>query len=70
MVNSNNRSISQKEENELYQIINDSLFALCEEKPSDPIEFLSIKMLQEIGDTATILEIKSKVIFISTLLLV
>ena len=34
----------------IYNVINNALLALCEQKPNDPVDFLSRKMLELIGD--------------------
>lgn len=44
------KKITEQEENEMYKVISNALFTLCEEKPNDPVEFLSKQMLQQIGD--------------------
>lgn len=41
---------SSTEEEKIYEIISNSLEALCMEKPNDPIYFLSKKMLEFIGE--------------------
>ena len=43
-------SIDEKEEQEVYKVISDALLTLCEQKPNDPVDFLSRKMLELIGD--------------------
>ena len=43
-------SIDEKEEQEIYKVISDALLTLCEQKPNDPVDFLSRKMLELIGD--------------------
>jgi hypothetical protein len=58
----NDKKISIEEENEMYQIINDALFALCEEKPNNPIDYLARKMIELTGlDPSQALSIKKKV---------
>jgi hypothetical protein len=57
----NSRQISNDEENEMYHIINDALFALCEEKPNNPIDYLARKMIDLTGMDPSILSIKKKV---------
>lgn len=52
------KKISQDEEDKIYKIISDSLYSLCKEKPSDPIFFLSQKMLENIGEDMDKLDIK------------
>ena len=42
-------SMSEEEEKKIYDVINDALLALCKEKPNDPVDFLSRKMLELIG---------------------
>lgn len=46
-------SIDEKEEQEIYKVISDALLTLCEQKPNDPVDFLSRKMLELIGDDPT-----------------
>jgi calcium-dependent protein kinase len=41
--------ITEKEENLMYQIINEALLGLCREKPNNPVDFLSKRMLEIIG---------------------
>ena len=56
------KKISIEEENEMYQIINDALFELCEEKPNNPIDYLARKMIELIGlEPNQALTIKKKV---------
>lgn len=43
-------SIQFNYEEQIFSIINDALFNICEEKPSNPIESLSAKMFQLIGE--------------------
>lgn len=43
-------SISEDESNKIYNVIRDALLALCQEKPNDPVDFLSRKMLEIIGE--------------------
>jgi hypothetical protein len=57
----NGKKISTEEENEMYQIINDALFALCEEKPNNPIDYLARKMTELIGLDPNSITIKKKV---------
>jgi hypothetical protein len=58
----NAKKISIDEENKMYQIINDALFSLCEEKPNNPVDFLARKMIELIGmDPHTALSIKKRV---------
>ena len=42
-------SMSEEEEKKIYDVINDALLSLCKEKPNDPVDFLSRKMLGLIG---------------------
>ena len=58
----NTREISSEEENKMYQIINDALFALCEEKPNNPIDYLARKMLELAGVDPHSISSKKKVI--------
>jgi hypothetical protein len=58
----NVREISSEEENKMYQIINDALFALCEEKPNNPIDYLARKMLELSGIDPHSISNKKKVI--------
>lgn len=46
-------SIPENEEKEIYRVINDALLSLCEEKPNDPVDYLSRKMLELIGEDPT-----------------
>lgn len=39
-----------KQENEIFKVISDSLMALCIEKPKDPVYFLATKMLEQVGE--------------------
>jgi hypothetical protein len=57
----NDKKITTEEENEMYKIINDALFALCEEKPNNPIDYLARKMTELIGMDPNTLTIKRKV---------
>ena len=41
---------SETEEQEIYRVISEALLSLCEEKPNDPVDYLSRKMLELIGD--------------------
>ena len=41
---------SETEEQEIYKVISEALLSLCEEKPNDPVDYLSRKMLELIGD--------------------
>ena len=43
-------SISPEEEKIIYDNINTALLALCEQKPNDPVDFLSRKLLELIGE--------------------
>lgn len=54
------KKITEAEENEMYSIINNALFSLCEEKPNDPIDFLSRKMLELLGDDPNSLDLRRK----------
>lgn len=56
------KKISETEENEMYKIINQALFCLCEEKPNNPVEFLSKKMLKILGDNPESLHAKKRLI--------
>ena len=42
-------SIPQEEE-KIYDVISKALLSLCEQKPNDPVDFLSRKMLELIGE--------------------
>jgi calcium-dependent protein kinase len=44
------KKITEKEEKEMYDIIEGALLALCVEKPTNPVDFLSKKMLELVGD--------------------
>ena len=41
---------SSSEEEKIYDVISKALLSLCEEKPNDPVDFLSRKMLELIGE--------------------
>ena len=41
---------SESDEQEIYKVISEALLSLCEEKPNDPVDYLSRKMLELIGD--------------------
>ena len=41
---------TQEETQKIYEVIEEALLSLCREKPNDPVDFLSRKMLQLIGD--------------------
>ena len=41
---------SNSEEEKIYDVISKALLSLCEEKPNDPVDFLSRKMLELIGE--------------------
>jgi calcium-dependent protein kinase len=41
---------TETEEQEIYKVISEALLSLCEEKPNDPVDYLSRKMLELIGD--------------------
>ena len=41
---------TESEEQEIYKVISEALLSLCEEKPNDPVDYLSRKMLELIGD--------------------
>jgi calcium-dependent protein kinase len=43
------KKITEKEENLMYQIINEALLGLCREKPNNPVDFLSKHMLELVG---------------------
>lgn len=49
---------SQNEEEKIYDIISNSLEALCKEKPNDPIFYLSAKMLEFVGEDINKLGLK------------
>ena len=54
-------SMSEEEEKKIYDVINDALLSLCKEKPNDPVDFLSRKMLELIGvDSSEIIRRVSK----------
>jgi hypothetical protein len=40
------RKISETEENNMYSMLQDSIFSLCEKKPENSINFLSKKLLE------------------------
>ena len=41
---------TQEETQKIYEVIEEALLSLCREKPNDPVDFLSRKMLQLIGE--------------------
>ena len=41
---------SESDEQEIYKVISEALLSLCGEKPNDPVDYLSRKMLELIGD--------------------
>lgn len=43
-------ALSETDEKEIYRVIHDSLVALCEQKPNDPVDFLVRTMLEIIGE--------------------
>ena len=45
--------LTHETDEEIYNVINDALLCLCEQKPNDPVDFLSRKMLELIGDNPT-----------------
>ena len=45
---------SPSEEEKIYDVISKALLSLCEEKPNDPVDFLSRKMLELIGEKPSI----------------
>ena len=46
--------VTQEETQKIYKIIEEALLSLCQEKPNDPVDYLSRKMLQLIGEDPTI----------------
>ena len=56
----NKITISNSEEEKIYQIISDSLLSLCGEKPNNPINFLSQKMSDLNGDDISKLVVRKK----------
>ena len=44
---------TQEETQKIYEVIEEALLSLCQEKPNDPVDYLSRKMLQLIGDDPT-----------------
>ena len=44
---------SQSEEEKIYDVISKALLSLCEQKPNDPVDFLSRKMLELINEDST-----------------
>ena len=46
------KKITEKEEKEMYDIIEEALLSLCNEKPNNPVEYLSKKMLTLIHDNS------------------
>ena len=41
---------TQEETQKIYEVIEEALLSLCQEKPNDPVDYLSRKMLQLIGE--------------------
>ena len=41
---------TQEETQKIYEVIEEALLSLCQEKPNDPVDYLSRKMLELIGD--------------------
>ena len=41
---------TQEETQKIYEVIEQALLSLCQEKPNDPVDYLSRKMLELIGD--------------------
>lgn len=56
------KKITDLEENDMYKVINDALFSICEEKPNDPLDFLSRKMMDLVGEDSNSLMVRKKVI--------
>ena len=46
--------VTQEETQKIYKIIEEALLSLCQEKPNDPVDYLSRKMLQLIGEDPTV----------------
>ncbi len=44
------KTIEETEENLMYKYLSEALFEVCEQKPSNPISFLSKTLLQLVGD--------------------
>ena len=44
---------TQEETQKIYEVIEEALLSLCQEKPNDPVDYLSRKMLQLIGEDPT-----------------
>ena len=56
-------SLPPEEEKEIYNVISKALLSLCEKKPNDPVDFLSRKMLELIGeDSKKAVRLKASVI--------
>ena len=45
---------TDSEEEKIYEVINKALLSLCDGKPNDPVDFLSCKMLELIGEKPSI----------------
>lgn len=45
--------VSQEETQKIYEVIEQALLSLCQEKPNDPVDYLSRKMLQLISEDST-----------------
>ena len=41
---------TQEETQKIFEVIEQALLSLCREKPNDPVDYLSRKMLELIGD--------------------
>jgi len=45
---------TQEETQKIYEVIEEALLSLCKEKPNDPVDYLSRKMLELIGEDPTL----------------
>ena len=50
--------VDKETEEEIYNVISEALLQLCEQKPNAPVDFLSRKMLELIGDNPELFERK------------
>ena len=52
------KKISEKEEKQMFKIINEALLKLCRDKPHNPVDYLSRCMLDVIGQKTELLRKK------------
>jgi len=58
------KKVSEAEETEMYRIVSDALFALCDKKPTNPVEFLARKLLELVGDENPEFSLRTVILFI------